>query len=1014
MKTMKASKQNKKGKAVAPYNIIRYILMAMGFIGALILTNYVVIVSGVLSSSHNGFFTRMLSNFATGVSAVDVDNLPIWGSYRPGLYFGMKSRYPKATVSTGLMWAPSASGKEFRHQTNTDELMFEWLQHDGTNYGIESMIDGRYGVELNASFIIPEEADYAAAHSAIPQTPLPTWAQRLHMRPTSRPGRPPTTKHSLLFYVGLDDAKTNTFKELQITHKGRDSSFDGSITVTGRSKATGWFCLVFLLHHSIDSDGSSDKVPVRRLSYYGRTDMDVLTGADAVMSEKKQYDRLNMARAQGPEHKRSEGMFDSQGDLMNIPKQGESGDCSFLAIQATFGGSSSIDADVLYFEHLDMATFGPMLASEKKSSEGEGGVAGFYDRIVGDLARGEEMYSRRFEERFSRVFGLQPKLASSDFYSGTGDTYTIDGTDGSAVARQDATFPATTTTRGFTEEEIGIAKKALCSMLGGIGYFEGVPRIEAVQDVGGESGQLAMPKQQWISLLTATPSRVVFPRGFLWDEGFHQMIVSRWSVPLSLHILSDWLSAMHEEAAPTASALAEVSSRDSTVKGWIPREMILGEESSRRVPDEFITQRSNIANPPTLLLAVEAMIARLPTPAAYFIMDNVCTPVDSSSSSTSPSPAVLSPTDTALVLGFLQKRYASLHQWVQWFLLSQKGSATYPSSFRWRGRSLADRKVVPNTLASGLDDYPRSFHPTSEEHHVDLHCWLAKACGIMADIEQVLSRFNVSLSLDAQALAKEADYAGTSKKLLSRLDALHWSEEHKGYFDVGMHNERTASFVTEVYFRCQNSLTKATIDVAVPLKVANSGGSLCPSSHQTVLFAHSDPDNPGKHLIKESFKVPQATLQHIPRVGYVAIFPVLLRLLDPFSPKLGHILDMMESPDQLWTDYGLRSIAKTDMFYQKRNSPGDAPYWRGPIWININYLAISALHYYKSMEGPHQARILRMYDQLRENVQRNVLKEYARTGFFWEQFDDAAGNGIRGHPFTGWTALFVNIMAEMF
>ena len=44
----------------------------------------------------------------------------------------------------------------------------------------------------------------------------------------------------------------------------------------------------------------------------------------------------------------------------------------------------------------------------------------------------------------------------------------------------------------------------------------------------------------------------------------------------------------------------------------------------------------------------------------------------------------------------------------------------------------------------------------------------------------------------------------------------------------------------------------------------------------------------------------------------------------------------------LWSDFGLRSLAKQDMFYRRNNAPGDAPYWRGPIWINCNYLGKSS------------------------------------------------------------------------
>lgn len=87
---------------------------------------------------------------------------------------------------------------------------------------------------------------------------------------------------------------------------------------------------------------------------------------------------------------------------------------------------------------------------------------------------------------------------------------------------------------------------------------------------------------------------------------------------------------------------------------------------------------------------------------------------------------------------------------------------------------------------------------------------------------------------------------------------------------------------------------------------------------------------------------------------------------------------------------------------------------RGPIWININYMAIAALHHYAHIEGPQQARALRLYTALRANVQRTVVGQYLATGHFWEQYDDQTGRGMRGHPFTGWTALIVNIMAEKY
>lgn len=123
---------------------------------------------------------------------------------------------------------------------------------------------------------------------------------------------------------------------------------------------------------------------------------------------------------------------------------------------------------------------------------------------------------------------------------------------------------------------------------------------------------------------------------------------------------------------------------------------------------------------------------------------------------------------------------------------------------------------------------------------------------------------------------------------------------------------------------------------------------------------------------------------------------------------------------------------------------------RGPIWVNVNYLALKALKYYgttavtagtivdewsleyrklrlekfQSIPRPNvpylfnnyeiqRKRSLRLYHELRKNIQNSVLQTYHDTGNYWEHYEDEHGKGTRGHPFTGWTALIVNIMADI-
>lgn len=80
-------------------------------------------------------------------------------------------------------------------------------------------------------------------------------------------------------------------------------------------------------------------------------------------------------------------------------------------------------------------------------------------------------------------------------------------------------------------------------------------------------------------------------------------------------------------------------------------------------------------------------------------------------------------------------------------------------------------------------------------------------------------------------------------------------------------------------------------------------------------------------------------------VGYVNFFPLLLRLLPPTSPRLPILIRRLADPEVLFSPYGLRSLAPSSPLYQRSNTDHDPPYWRGAIWMNVNYLAIEALRY---------------------------------------------------------------------
>lgn len=145
--------------------------------------------------------------------------------------------------------------------------------------------------------------------------------------------------------------------------------------------------------------------------------------------------------------------------------------------------------------------------------------------------------------------------------------------------------------------------------------------------------------------------------------------------------------------------------------------------------------------------------------------------------------------------------------------------------------------------------------------------------------------------------------------------------------------------------------------------------------------------------------------------GYVSLFPFLLELVPAkdSSEKLLPLLEMISDPNQLWTPYGIRSLSASDEYFGTAEN-----YWRGPIWININYMILKALKSYgenPASSPEFRAKAAQIYKDLRVNIVNNVHSNWEKTGFAWEQYDSHTGKGQGVKHFLGWTSLTVVIMA---
>lgn len=462
-----------------------------------------------------------------------------------------------------------------------------------------------------------------------------------------------------------------------------------------------------------------------------------------------------------------------------------------------------------------------------------------------------------------------------------------------------------------------VGKAAIGNLLGGIGYFYGQSKIALPKNSGVKSGDSFI--SYWpAELYTAVPSRSFFPRGFLWDEGFHQLLIWRWDVRICLDIIGHWLDLMN-------------------IDGWIPREQILGAEALSKVPEEFVLQHPTNGNPPTLFLVLHDLLSG--------IQRNRFNAIERAEIST-----------------FMKSAFVRLEAWFQWFNTTQSGKEK--GSYFWHGRDQATkRELNPKTLSSGLDDYPRASHPSEEERHLDLRCWMLLAAKCMNAIAELLPEKNEMEKVYSSAVKLLSDF-----KIMNQM---HYDDVYGAYFDFGNHTEKVRLSWQE-------------------LMVGNN-------------YA-------GRELVREVLGRPELRL--VPHIGYVSLFPVMLRIIPPESAILQQQLDLISNRSILWTDYGLRSLSKTSSLYMKRNTEHDPPYWRGPVWINMNYMILSALYHYSKADGPYRDRARIIYEDLRSNVIRNILQNYNHTGYLWEQYDQKKGKGKGARPFTGWTSLVLLIMAE--
>ncbi|XP_024535407.1 alpha-glucosidase 2 isoform X1 [Selaginella moellendorffii] len=749
-----------------------------------------------------------------------------WGTYRPHLYLGIRSRTPKSLLA-GLMWLGIKDGYyALRHTCEDSDGLkrYGWVRHDGISYGRQVILDQNMNITTFFSKSWNDGSGYGG-----------DWSVRVNLHDSSEISRLPNGESSLYFYIAEEEGS-------QIRISRNDAS---GLAASGHRHDIGHW----QIHISAENNTFFHYAGFRTGNMHNITQ---LVQNSLIVQERK----------------------------LQLPDTYEKSS-NIVVFQVL--GRNHLQLDVTFLAGVD----------EKKFS-----VQSRLERLSGiRLDETLKVQEQSFDKRFENAYKLDNKELSS--------------------------FGAT--------NAVEIGKAALSNLLGGISYFYGQSLI-SIPSKEQKHHRESFWKYWPAALYSAVPCRSFFPRGFLWDEGFHQIIISRWDRNLTYDIVGHWLDLLN-------------------VDGWIPREQILGEEARVRVPDEYILQHTDNANPPTLFLPLHGL------KTCYLYCDFfLCPAADIALAS------LESGKENNAERAFLEKTFPRLQAWFGWFNRTQAG--TFPGTYYWHGRSITDKELNAKSLSSGLDDYPRASHPSADERHVDLRCWMALAAKSMVMIAKIIG-------------APHEEYEAMSQVLsdFDVLNQLHYDRKRGRYYDYGNHTEK-------VKLEWDNFFDPRTGQVQQVLRRVVSG---------------------------------RPKLQLVPQFGYVSLFPFIVKLIPADSQILEAHLNLIQSEKLLWTSYGLRSLATTSSIYNRRNTEHDAPYWRGPVWINMNYLVLSSLHYYSQEPGPYKDAAASVYKQLRANLISNVARRYNEVGYIFEQYDHTKeGEGKGARPFTGWSSLILLIMAEQY
>lgn len=856
----------------------------------------------------------------------------LWGTYKPNLYFAMKERR-NSTAVFGIMWYGADKSENYFIQGNItdrirhncdmkDKLKYHWMAHNGEDYGQQHIHDEIN--ELRLATIFTKRAfdneNNQIWEAIITGDKLHRYYNKTQEKVNEKlmEERKANKSIALILYTSLENynvAEKSYFSKVDIKEvednkndnkEGEDDDADeeereiknkNNNSSSGISDK-GKFIEVLITHHYKNNTKAFIKYSIPKTS---------LINYSSQIYRKKYEETWKVKRFIAEELQENEISLDTANNFALFTESKQIKTPNIVAVQLIL--KSPFKIRVTYANKIEELSNIPLPKLEKYM----------------------QAKLNQVNKRFDNVF--VPKYTTLNVISNQNEIYQLKS----------------------------MLKEAVGNIFGGIGYYWGKIKIhfDDKPEKGYHQGfRYALDDK---GLFTASPCRSFFARGFLWDEGFHNILISQFNFNITIDIIDSWLSTM-------------------SATGYIAREQIRGAEQESQVEQKFIEQDKMIANPPTFIFAINNIVN-------YYKFHS-------------------EEKDLKLMHNFLKKVYDKFSSWYEWFEFYQKSSSSTGNKreaasnkyYSWQGRN------SEHNLASGLDDFPRGMTPNIYEKHLDLYVWVLELASCLRNLSEIFDYEIVAhfdqkikdmksnlISFKDPKLNILNDFLGPQFKLINSNNfkrpvfPINWRGDNKCGDPVKHAPNPIGANVTD----CN---PYSTNNCCSEFGWCGSGPQFCscPNCRKSLKLEDRG------YSKEETFN---------PHLGYVTLFPLMFGHLDGKSDEFFNLLRILSSTDELNSPFGIRSLSKSDLLYHS----GD-DYWRGHIWINMNYLTLRGLKLFYS----ESTEVAELYNSLRNKIVSTVYNEWKRSGMFYESYSDIDGKGLKASPFSGWTSLIVNIITENF